>query len=84
MQGNVISLSQQISNFEKVTLPELGMQLGNKTRKALSDFLFVVGTGGNDYSLNYFLFNPNVSLVDFTSNLTTTLENQLKVRFSVY
>ncbi|KAL0438004.1 UNVERIFIED_CONTAM: GDSL esterase/lipase [Sesamum latifolium] len=67
-----------IRNFEEVTLPELGMQLGERSTGILSQFLFVVGSGGNDYSLNYFLGNNNVSVEAFTANLTTTLSNQLK------
>ncbi|KAK4391171.1 GDSL esterase/lipase [Sesamum angolense] len=78
LAGNVISLNQQIRNFEEVTLPELGMQLGERSTGILSQFLFVVGSGGNDYSLNYFLGNNNVSVEAFTANLTTTLSNQLK------
>lgn len=77
----MISLNQQIRNFEKVTLPELKLQLGDNSSEMLSRFLFVVGSGGNDYSLNYFvgLANRNVSLEAFTANLTTTLSDQLKV-----
>ncbi|KAK6114752.1 hypothetical protein DH2020_007021 [Rehmannia glutinosa] len=57
--GNVISLNQQIRNFENVTLPDLEQQLGDKSREILSQSLFVVGSGGNDYSLNYFVANRN-------------------------
>ncbi|KAI3464430.1 hypothetical protein Pfo_021093 [Paulownia fortunei] len=80
LAGNVISLNQQIRNFEEVTLPELELQLGEKSTEILSQFLFVVGSGGNDYSLNYFLglANSNVSIEAFTANLTTTLSLQLK------
>ncbi|XP_009757780.1 GDSL esterase/lipase At1g29670-like [Nicotiana sylvestris] len=78
--GEVISLNKQIRNFENVTLAELEEQLGCKSNESLKDYLFVVGSGGNDYSLNYFLglTNNNVSLQDFTANLTTTLSHQLK------
>ncbi|XP_057793486.1 GDSL esterase/lipase At1g29670-like [Salvia miltiorrhiza] len=81
LAGNVTSLNEQISNFEKVSLPELEQQLGsNNRKKRLSDYLFVVGSGGNDYSLNYFLglAGANVSLQAFTTNLTATLSTQLK------
>ncbi|KAG6390329.1 hypothetical protein SASPL_148061 [Salvia splendens] len=79
--GNVTSLNLQISNFEKVTLPELEQQFGNNNSKEiLSDFLFVVGSGGNDYSLNYFLglANTNISLEAFTDSVTAILSAQLK------
>ncbi|KAL8059780.1 hypothetical protein ABFX02_03G108500 [Erythranthe guttata] len=76
--GNVISLNQQIRNFESATLPDFELQLGEKSTKIMSDFLFVVGSGGNDYSLNYFRANNNITLQDFTTNLTTTLSLQLK------
>lgn len=76
------NLNQQMSNFEKVTLPELEQQLGNNNSKEiLSEFLFVVGSGGNDYSLNYFLglANTNITLEAFTTTLTASLSAQLKV-----
>lgn len=75
------SLNQQIRNFEVVTIPELELQMGKKIPEILSQFIFVVGSGGNDYSLNYFLgpANNNVTLEAFTANLTTTLSLQLKV-----
>ncbi|CAI9755929.1 unnamed protein product [Fraxinus pennsylvanica] len=78
--GNLMSLNAQIRNFEAVTLPDLEVQLRSKSRESLPRFLFVVGSGGNDYSLNYFmgLVNSNVSLEEFTANLTTTLTHQLK------
>lgn len=81
------SLNQQIRNFEAVTLPELEKQRGsNNSIEILSEFLFVVGSGGNDYSLNYFvgLANSNVSLEAFTTSLTATLSAQLKVITSIY
>ncbi|KAL3638760.1 hypothetical protein CASFOL_016667 [Castilleja foliolosa] len=82
LAGNVISLNQQIRNFETVTLPDLKQQLGNKksTKVMFHKFLFVVGSGGNDYSFNYFLslLNSNLTIEAFTANLTTTLSNQLK------
>ncbi|GFP96814.1 GDSL esterase/lipase at1g29670 [Phtheirospermum japonicum] len=80
-KGNVISLNQQIRNFETVSLPDLKQQLGEKSTKIVSDeFLFAVWSGGNDYSFNYFvsLVNSNISIKAFTANLTTTLSNQLK------
>ncbi|XP_059454492.1 GDSL esterase/lipase At1g29670-like isoform X2 [Corylus avellana] len=77
--GHVISLSQQIRNFEKVTLPDLEAQLECRSRVVLPKYLFVVGTGGNDYSFNYFLgkSDSNVSLQAFTANLTASLSQQL-------
>ncbi|CAN4099871.1 unnamed protein product [Withania somnifera] len=78
--GEVISLNQQIRNFENVTLPELEEQLGCNGKKLLKNYLFVVGSGGNDYSLNYFLGlpNTNITIQDFTANLTITFSHQLK------
>ncbi|XP_027066321.1 GDSL esterase/lipase At1g29670 [Coffea arabica] len=78
--GQVFSLNKQIENFENVTLPEFGN--GEDFRKSLAHYLFVVGTGGNDYTFNYFLSrdkdSSNVSLEAFTTKLTTTLSRQLK------
>lgn len=81
-----MSLNEQIRNFEEVTLPELKTQLGfgmgcsKSLESSVGNYLFVMGTGGNDYSFNYFLANPNnVSLQVFTANLTSSLSTQLKV-----
>ncbi|KAM3308470.1 GDSL esterase/lipase [Capsicum chacoense] len=78
--GEVISLNEQIRNFENVTLPELEEQLGCKSKDSLKNYLFVVGSGGNDYSFNYFLglANKNITIQDFTANLTIKLSHQLK------
>ncbi|KAJ4846095.1 hypothetical protein Tsubulata_016734 [Turnera subulata] len=80
--GHVMSLNKQIRNFEEVTLPELGAQMGyNGTRELVGNYLFVVGSGGNDYSFNYFLRQTNynnVSLQVFTANLTNSLSSKLK------
>lgn len=85
LAGHVMSLNEQIRNFEEVTLPELRRQLGlgcsrsSESSPSLGNYLFVVGTGGNDYSFNYFLANRNnVSLQTFTANLTSSLSTQLK------
>ncbi|KAL8485424.1 hypothetical protein ACS0TY_027645 [Phlomoides rotata] len=85
ISGNVTNLNQQIRNFESVTLPELRMQLGDNSTGILSQYLFVVGTGGNDYTFNYFLglVNRNVSLEEFTTNLTATLSHQLKMLYDL-
>lgn len=77
--GEVISLNEQIRNFETVTLPELEEQLHCNSKKSLKRYLFVVGSGGNDYSLNYFLgLAGNITIQDFTANLIMTLSHQLK------
>ncbi|KAE8100305.1 hypothetical protein FH972_018215 [Carpinus fangiana] len=83
--GHVISLSQQIRNFEKVTLPDLEAQLERRSRVVLPKYLFVVGTGGNDYSFNYFLgkSDSNVSLQAFTANLTASLSQKLMKLFNL-
>lgn len=78
--GNVINLNQQIRNFEKVTLPDLEAHMGCRSREVLAGFLFVVGSGSNDYSFNYFMggSTSNVSIEAFTTNLTATLSRQLQ------
>ncbi|GAV73848.1 Lipase_GDSL domain-containing protein [Cephalotus follicularis] len=83
--GHVISLPQQIRNFKEVTLPELEAEMGNRSKKFLQSYLFVVGTGGNDYSFNYFLRKSNntVSLEAFTANLITSLSRQLKKLYNL-
>ncbi|CAL5053335.1 unnamed protein product [Urochloa decumbens] len=98
LTGEVVSLRQQIRNFEAVTLPDLRAQprgaaatAGNHRirrqdsfqRCYLSKCLFVIGTGGNDYLLNY--FNPGKNgteggpaLPDFTRSLITKLSDHLQ------
>ncbi|KAA3453548.1 GDSL esterase/lipase [Gossypium australe] len=83
LAGQVISLNQQIRNFETVTLPQMQKQLRVKrreTRKAMKKYMFIVGTGGNDYLFNYFARKGeyNASLETFTANLTTSLSLQLR------
>ncbi|XP_066379053.1 GDSL esterase/lipase At1g29670-like isoform X1 [Miscanthus floridulus] len=96
--GEVVSLRQQITNFESVTLPDLRAQLRGPAAAAnrgrakgqdsfhqcyLSKCLFVIGTGGNDYLLNY--FNPRKNgaeggppLSEFTTSLITKLSDHLQ------
>ncbi|CAL5039002.1 unnamed protein product [Urochloa decumbens] len=92
LTGEVVSLRQQIRNFEAVTLPDLRAQMrGDHRIKGhdsfqrcyLSKCLFVIGTGGNDYLLNY--FNPRKNgteggpaLPDFTRSLITKLADHLQ------
>ncbi|KAJ4965297.1 hypothetical protein NE237_017146 [Protea cynaroides] len=87
ISGSVINLRQQIKNYEKVTLPQLAHQLGCGSTQSLitsgilSEYLFVIGTGGNDYLLNYFVSNSTASktsLEAFTANLTIALSRKLK------
>lgn len=76
-----MGMNEQIRNLESVTVPDLENQLGCKSNEALSNYLFVVGTGGNDFSLNYFLKFPNnnATLTSFISDLITALSKQLQV-----
>uniref|UniRef100_M1D8B4 Zinc finger protein n=2 Tax=Solanum tuberosum TaxID=4113 RepID=M1D8B4_SOLTU len=73
-------MNEQIRNLESVTIPDLEKQLGCKSNEALSNYLFIVGTGGNDFSLNYFLKFPfnNSTLPGFISKLITGLSQQLQ------
>lgn len=64
LQSKVISLNEQISNFERTTLPDLKSEIENRYHEddggdklvsnELSKYLFIVETGGNDLLLNYF------------------------------
>ncbi|CAN6441411.1 unnamed protein product [Victoria cruziana] len=82
ISGGVITLKQQIDNFERTTLPELKARLGSSRREGrfFSKSIFVLGTGGNDYLLNYFQSNISAqySLPDFTSLLIQSLSVKLK------
>ncbi|KAM0933607.1 putative triacylglycerol lipase [Dioscorea sansibarensis] len=79
--GEVTGMNQQIRNFEKVTLAEMGGLFDlKKNSDYLSKYLFVVGTGGNDYFLNYFTSKKKTTpLLTFTHSLIATLSCQLKV-----
>ncbi|XP_065847324.1 GDSL esterase/lipase At1g29670-like [Euphorbia lathyris] len=85
LAGEVISLNKQMKNFEEITFPELEVKNGKKGEELLGNYLFVIGTGGNDYSFNYFLnpSNENVSLEEFTANLTFSLSTQLEKLYSL-
>ncbi|XP_060192393.1 GDSL esterase/lipase At4g16230-like [Lycium barbarum] len=80
VSGEVMSMNEQIRNLENVTVPELEKQLGCNSKEALGNYLFVVGTGGNDFSLNYFLNFPhnNATLTAFISKLITGLSQQFQ------
>ncbi|XP_055836132.1 GDSL esterase/lipase At4g16230-like [Solanum dulcamara] len=81
VSGEVMGMNEQIRNLESVTVPDLEKQLGCKSNEALSNYLFVVGTSGNDFSLNYFLKfpnNKNSTLTGFISKLITGLSQQLQ------
>lgn len=77
-------MNQQIRNFEKVTLAEMGGLFDlKKNSDYLSKYLFIVGTGGNDYFLNYFTSKKKTTtLLKFTHTLIATLSCQLKVIYS--
>lgn len=87
--GKVLSLNQQISNFEAVTLPDLRATTASTRQMKGRDFLhdcflpkslFVIGTGGSDYLLNYYrprnTARPQLS--DFTRSLITKLSAHLQ------
>ncbi|XP_043703799.1 GDSL esterase/lipase At1g29670-like [Telopea speciosissima] len=91
ISGCVITLRKQIRNYQKVTLRQLAHQLGRGSKNSLissgilSKYLFVIGTGGNDYLLNYFLRNStsSASLEAFTANLIRVLSMKLKKLYSL-
>lgn len=81
--GGVISLNQQIKNFEIVTFVELKALLQggqNKPKELLDGYLFMVATGNNDFLLNYFpkhnSSKPTLPL--FVANLTSTYATYLQ------
>ncbi|KAF3672363.1 putative non-specific lipid-transfer protein-like [Capsicum annuum] len=78
--GEVMGMNEQIKNMQTVTLPDLENQLGCKSNEALSNYLFLVGTAGNDFSLNFFKNFPhnNATLTGFISKLITGLSQQIQ------
>ncbi|KAK8939574.1 GDSL esterase/lipase [Platanthera guangdongensis] len=90
LAGEVVSLNKQIRNFEMRTLPDLEQQLRARrgvrfSNDYLSEYLFVVGAGGNDYLLNYFVptRERKPSLSRFTEVLVSTLTRQLQKLYSL-
>ncbi|KAF8018261.1 hypothetical protein BT93_H3222 [Corymbia citriodora subsp. variegata] len=83
--GQVTSLSQQVRNFEGATLPELASLVGCRSGESLpGSYVFVVGTGSNDYTYNYFLSaNRNLTLQSFTANLISSLSLQLQKLYNL-
>ncbi|KAG6491358.1 GDSL esterase/lipase At1g29660-like [Zingiber officinale] len=79
--GEVMSMRMQIKAFEQKTLVEL-KSLPGFSNHHLAEYLFVVGTGGNDYLLNYFAraenLNNSTARSNFTRLLISTLSAQLK------
>uniref|UniRef100_A0A803M570 acetyl-CoA carboxytransferase n=1 Tax=Chenopodium quinoa TaxID=63459 RepID=A0A803M570_CHEQI len=77
--GRVISLNEQITNFEAVTLPKLEIQLGCQRTEILPDYLFLLGAGNNDYLLNYFLLGQLTQTPQaFAAKLISAYSAQLK------
>lgn len=60
-------------------MPDLEAHVDCKSEELLARYLFVVGTGGNDYSFNYFLNPSSTSAEAFTANLTVSLSQKIKV-----
>ncbi|XP_008798605.2 GDSL esterase/lipase At1g29670-like [Phoenix dactylifera] len=88
--GEVMSLSQQVRDFKTRTLPDFAAQLELSGHRGaykhyLSKYLFVVGTGGNDYLLNYFIpgEKKRPALRQFTKALISTLSGQLKMLYDL-
>ncbi|KAL6211378.1 hypothetical protein ACLB2K_016605 [Fragaria x ananassa] len=83
--GNATSLSQQVMDFEVVTLAELEAHLGCNSSQSLPNYLIVVGVGGNDYMLNYFLRKLYllISIETFTANLIASLDQKLQANSPV-
>ncbi|KAK9943533.1 hypothetical protein M0R45_009138 [Rubus argutus] len=83
--GNATSLTQQIKDFEAVTLPELEAELGCNSSQSLPSYLIVVGVGGNDYMLNYFLrqLYLRISIETFTANLIASLAQKLQKLYTL-
>ncbi|KAL6209421.1 hypothetical protein ACLB2K_020363 [Fragaria x ananassa] len=83
--GNATSLSQQVMDFEVVSLTELEAQIGCNSSQSLPNYLIVVGVGGNDYMLNYFLRKLYllISIETFTANLIASLDQKLQKLYSL-
>lgn len=80
IQGKVITLNEQIRNFENVTLPDLERQLKRDSTEILPDYLFLLAAGNNDYLLNYFLLGQATHSPDaFAAWLISTYSAQIKV-----
>ncbi|GAB4861410.1 hypothetical protein Ancab_036594 [Ancistrocladus abbreviatus] len=83
--GVVINLNNQITKFEKVTVPELEAQLSCTRTEILPHYLFFIGAGGNDL-LGYFRLNNasnNVTLDTFTTNLLAAYFHRLKRLYNI-
>ncbi|CAN1175750.1 GDSL esterase/lipase At1g29670 [Linum perenne] len=80
ISGQVINLSQQIEDFENTTLPKLEKFLHTTRKELLPKYIILVGVGGNDYSLNYFInqTKPRPTLEDFTSNLISSMAAKIE------
>ncbi|CAN0928387.1 GDSL esterase/lipase At1g29670 [Linum grandiflorum] len=78
--GQVINFNQQMRDFEETVLPKLENFTGYSRKEILPKYLILVGVGGNDYTLNYFLnlTDPRPSLNYFTSDLISSLSAKVQ------
>ena len=78
----MITLNEQIRNFENLTLPELESQLKCQRTEILPHYLFLLAAGNNDYLLNYFLLGQATQSPEaFAARLISTYSGQIKVSF---
>ncbi|XP_065851269.1 GDSL esterase/lipase At4g16230-like [Euphorbia lathyris] len=61
--GKLATLNIQMMNFEMFLLPQLEIQLGMRRDKFLRNYMFIMATGVNDFTENYFL-NPITQTIE--------------------
>lgn len=84
-QGKVITLKEQISNFEKLMSPQIESesQLTSQRAEIMDNYLFLVAAGTNDYQFNYFKLPVEIapSPQAFATKLVSIYSHQLKVLY---
>ncbi|KAG9456518.1 hypothetical protein H6P81_001026 [Aristolochia fimbriata] len=77
------SLDEQIKNFQTVTLPVFNQKFGDDLPSKLTKYLFVIGTGGFDYLINYLYNHEGITLEDFTEGILSTYAERIKELYNL-
>ncbi|XP_068649235.1 GDSL esterase/lipase At1g29670-like [Aristolochia californica] len=72
------SLNEQIKNFQGVTLPEFNRKFADNLPLTLTKYVFLIGTGGFDYLINYLYSHDGISLQEFTESMIAALSDHIK------
>ncbi|XP_074273292.1 GDSL esterase/lipase At1g29660-like [Silene latifolia] len=80
----VKSMGQQIKNFKNLILPQLERHLDSSSENILSDYLFMVAAGNNDYSYYHVLHQDLIwNKLVFAAKLVSNYFGEIKTLYNV-